>query len=155
MSVQRNKQGLIIGVSYTSNEVRRPIMTQVIVEKIETLPGNTAGAGSGDFHQYRSLKRREEARVEQMELDYRKKVAQEEFEKLKEAHRLDSLSKTAKKAEKRKKKKERKKKGKQLKAGDCTKKIKIEESNPKPCEINPKSQESSSNATENTSNILL
>lgn len=132
MSVQRNKQGLIVGVSYTSSEVRRPIMTQVVVEKIETLPGNTAGAGSGDFHQYRSLKRREEARVEQMELEYRKRVAQEEFEKLKEMHKLECLAKTAKKSLKRKKKKERKKSLKQSQIEDCQKKRKLEENSNEP-----------------------
>ena len=109
MSAQRNKQGLIVNAGYTKDEVRRPIMTQVVVEKIENLPGSTAGAGSGDFHQYRNLKRREEARLEIMELEYRERKIREEFEHLREFHQKQSLEATAKKALKRLKKKNRKK----------------------------------------------
>ena len=115
MAAQRNKQGLIVNAGYTKDEVRRPIMTQVVVEKIENLPGSTAGAGSGDFHQYRNLKRREEARLEAMELDYRDRKVNEEFEQLKEMYKQQSLAVTAKKARKRQNKKERKKIMKELK----------------------------------------
>ena len=107
MSAQRNKQGLIVNAGYTKDEVRRPIMTQVVVEKIENLPGSTAGAGSGDFHQYRNLKRREEARLEAMEIEYRERKVREEFEQLKEMHKQQSLNATARRAAKRLKKKER------------------------------------------------
>jgi ATPase subunit of ABC transporter with duplicated ATPase domains len=109
MSAQRSKNGLIVNVGYTKDEVRKPIMSQVIVEKIENLPGSTAGAGSGDFHQYRNLKRREEARLELMEIDYRERKIKEEFEQLKEAHKQQNLAATLKKASKRNKKKEKKK----------------------------------------------
>ena len=84
---QKNKQGLIVNVSYTKDEVRKPIMTKVIVEKIENLPGSTTGAGSGDFHQYRNLKRIEDSRLELMELEYREKKMKEEFEEIKEMHK--------------------------------------------------------------------
>lgn len=109
MAAQRNKQGLIVNVEYAKEEVRRPIITQVIVEKIENLPGSTTGAGSGDFHQYRNLKRREEARLEMMEIEYRERKTREEFDQLREFHKQKCTEKTAKKALKRKKKKEYKK----------------------------------------------
>ena len=35
MAVQRNKQSLIVNVGYTKEEVKKPITTQVVIEKIE------------------------------------------------------------------------------------------------------------------------
>ncbi|OMJ71133.1 hypothetical protein SteCoe_30744 [Stentor coeruleus] len=135
MAAQKNKQGLIVNVEYAKEEVRRPIITQVIVEKIENLPGSTTGAGSGDFHQYRNLKRREEARLEMMEIEYRERKIREEFERLREFNKQKCTEKTAKKALKRKKKKEYKKMKKlqitdeksEKTIDECVKKQKIEE----------------------------
>lgn len=104
-SAVRNKKGLIIGASYTNDEVRRPIMTKVVVEKVESLPGSIAGAGSGDFHQYRNLRRREEARQDLMELEYRERQIAEEFQALREYNKNLSDQKSLKKAIKRKRKK--------------------------------------------------
>ena len=39
----------------------------LVVEKLENICGSTAGAGSGDFHHYRIQRRRERARVAQLE----------------------------------------------------------------------------------------
>ncbi|CAG9320036.1 unnamed protein product [Blepharisma stoltei] len=107
-SAIRNKKGLIIGASYTNDEVRRPIQTRVVVEKVESLPGSIAGAGSGDFHQYRNLRRREEARQDLLEVNHREQKIAEEFQALREYHRKTVEEKAKKKAMKRKKKKERK-----------------------------------------------
>lgn len=126
MSAERNKKGLIINVPYAKEEVRRPIVSKVIVEKIESLPGSTAGAGSGDFLQYRNLKKREEARVEQMEIEYRQKLQQDEFNRIRNDHIQASVEKTTKKSLKRKKKKERKLLKKQAE-DECKKKQKVEE----------------------------
>jgi len=45
---------------------------QIKVERINNASGSTAGAGSGDFHQYRIQRRRERARVIQMEKEHEK-----------------------------------------------------------------------------------
>lgn len=44
--------------------------TQIQVERVNNASGSTAGAGSGDFHQYRIQRRRERARVIQMEKEH-------------------------------------------------------------------------------------
>ena len=135
MSAERNKKDSVINASYAKEESTRPIITKVIVEKIESLPGSTAGAGSGDFLQYRNLKKKEEARIEQMEIEYRQKLQQDEFERIRNKHIQESQEKTMKKSIKRKKKKERKINAKRFK-DDCKKKQKIEENGGEDDEIN-------------------
>ena len=120
MAVQRNKQSLIVNVGYTKEEVKKPITTQVVIEKIENLPGSTSGAGSGDFHQYRNLKRREEARLELMELEYREKKQKEEFDQIRENHKQKIEANKLKKSLKRQKKKERKKLMKEIQKSEET-----------------------------------
>jgi Protein of unknown function (DUF1168). len=44
--------------------------TQILVPRTDSVSGSTAGAGSGDFHQYRIQRRRERARLIQMEKEY-------------------------------------------------------------------------------------
>jgi len=135
-SAVRNKKGLIVGAGYTRDEVKRPITSRVTVEKVESIPGSTAGAGSGDFHQYRHLRRHEIGRLELMEKEYKERVEREQFELTKEYRRSKEEDKTAKKALKRHKKKAKKKGMKQStpqnEASEPTKKIKlnIEQSNP-------------------------
>lgn len=130
-SAIRNKRGIIVGAGYTRDEVRRPITSRVTVEKVESIPGSTAGAGSGDFHQYRHLRRHEIGRLEMMEKDYQERIEREEFELTKELHRSKEEIKTAKKALKRQKKKSKKKNPKKVNPSvenstpEPTKKIKL------------------------------
>ena len=44
---------------------------KVMVEKVENIHGSTAGAGSGDFQQYRQLRRKERYRLVRMEAEAR------------------------------------------------------------------------------------
>lgn len=54
------------------------ISTTVRVEKTQNTVGSTAGAGSGDFHKYRQLRRKERYRLVKMDAEARKE--QEELE---------------------------------------------------------------------------
>jgi ATPase subunit of ABC transporter with duplicated ATPase domains len=74
---------------------------------VKNIPGSTAGAGSGEFHQYRQLRRKEMFRLQKMEQEAKKAEEAEQFEK-RQAERMEkSNAKTLKKAEKRKKRKEK------------------------------------------------
>ena len=76
--------------------------------------GSTAGAGSGDFHTYRHLRRRTQAREEMRDRKARRDDAQEEFEEKLRVNFLESESKTAKSRAKRQKQKERLRKRRDL-----------------------------------------
>mmetsp|Transcript_10357 Transcript_10357/g.16897 ORF Transcript_10357/g.16897 Transcript_10357/m.16897 type:complete len:169 (-) Transcript_10357:141-647(-) len=88
--------------------------------QVQNVCGSTAGAGSGDFHQYRQMRRKELFREAKLEDDWVKKSAQEEFEQTREMKQKEIEAKTAKKREKRKKKQAKDKAKK-----DAVKKAKI------------------------------
>ena len=75
--------------------------------------GSTAGAGSGDFHTYRHIRRRNQVREEISDRKSREEDAKEEFQKRLKQNYLETESKTAKNRTKRQKQKERKKKMKE------------------------------------------
>ncbi|KAJ1292660.1 hypothetical protein BS78_01G006900 [Paspalum vaginatum] len=86
----------------------RRIMDNVPVRVSNTL-GSSAGSGSGDFHQYRQMRRSEQDRLARMDADYQKRKQMAEFELRREERLRAAEERTAKKRLKRQKKKQRKK----------------------------------------------
>ncbi|VDN16899.1 unnamed protein product [Dibothriocephalus latus] len=87
-------------------------MQLLMSEALSVLICSAAGVGSGDFHIYRGLRRREYARLEFIEEQKKQQAADEEFQKLREERIKEFEAKTAKKRQKRLKKKERRKRKK-------------------------------------------
>eukprot|EP00246_Nothoceros_aenigmaticus_P000396 TRINITY_DN10593_c0_g1_i2.p2 TRINITY_DN10593_c0_g1~~TRINITY_DN10593_c0_g1_i2.p2 ORF type:complete len:173 (-),score=49.02 TRINITY_DN10593_c0_g1_i2:1740-2258(-) len=86
----------------------RRISEQVPV-RISNTSGSSAGSGSGDFHQYRQMRRREQDRLARMELDYQKRKEETEFLARRDERVKAAEERTAKKRAKRQKQKEKKK----------------------------------------------
>ncbi|EER92101.1 PRKR-interacting protein 1 homolog [Sorghum bicolor] len=86
----------------------RRIMENVPV-RVSNTSGSSAGSGSGDFHQYRQMRRREQDRLARMDADYQKRKEMAEFELRREERIKAAEERTAKKRLKRQKKKQRKK----------------------------------------------
>ncbi|XP_068663543.1 uncharacterized protein [Aristolochia californica] len=113
-----------------------------IIENVPVRVGNTsgssAGSGSGDFHQYRQMRRKEQDRLARMEADYQTRKEMFEFNMRREERVKAAEERTAKKRLKRQKKKQRKK-----------------EKKPKPTyqvgeENNPKAESSDEEASDNS-----
>ncbi|KAK7390948.1 hypothetical protein VNO78_19173 [Psophocarpus tetragonolobus] len=77
--------------------------------RVSNTSGSSAGSGSGDFHQYRQMRRKEQDRLARMEVDYQKRKELAEFNLRREERIKAAEERTAKKRAKRQKKKQRKK----------------------------------------------
>ncbi|XP_042493433.1 PRKR-interacting protein 1 homolog [Macadamia integrifolia] len=77
--------------------------------RVSNTSGSSAGSGSGDFHQYRQMRRKEQDRLARMEVDYQKRKELAEFNMRREERMKAAEERTAKKSLKRQKKKQRKK----------------------------------------------
>ncbi|KAL2642335.1 hypothetical protein R1flu_009922 [Riccia fluitans] len=88
-------------------EKLRRISEQVPV-RVSNTSGSSAGSGSGDFHQYRQMRRREQDRLIRMELDYQSRKEEAEFQARREERIRAAEERTAKKRARRLKKKEKK-----------------------------------------------
>uniref|UniRef100_A0A0E0AZ89 PRKR-interacting protein 1 n=1 Tax=Oryza glumipatula TaxID=40148 RepID=A0A0E0AZ89_9ORYZ len=95
----------------------RRIMENVPV-RVSNTSGSSAGSGSGDFHQYRQMRRREQDRLARMDADYQKRKHMAEFELRREERLKEAEERTAKKRLKRQKKKQRKKEKKRAKTSN-------------------------------------
>uniref|UniRef100_A0A336KY80 CSON013252 protein n=1 Tax=Culicoides sonorensis TaxID=179676 RepID=A0A336KY80_CULSO len=85
---------------------------------VRNVMGSSAGAGSGEFHVYRNLRRKEYARLKGIEEKSKREEADEAFNAKLEQNRREAEERTAKKREKRMKKKQH---------GASNKKPKVEE----------------------------
>ncbi|XP_072445389.1 PRKR-interacting protein 1 homolog [Chiloscyllium punctatum] len=77
-------------------------------EFVRDVMGSSAGAGSGEFHVYRHLRRREYMREEFMEKQAAQQHLEEEFQKKLDSNRKVAEEKTEKRRKKRQKLKEKK-----------------------------------------------
>ncbi|CAO2814884.1 unnamed protein product [Amaranthus hypochondriacus] len=77
--------------------------------RVSNTSGSSAGSGSGDFHQYRQMRRKEQDRLARMEVDYQRRKEVAEFEMRREQRVKADEERTAKKRAKRQKKKQKRK----------------------------------------------
>ncbi|XP_053313116.1 PRKR-interacting protein 1 [Spea bombifrons] len=87
-------------------------------EFVRDVMGSSAGAGSGEFHVYRHLRRREYQRQEFLDTISEKQKLDEEFQRKLMENKMMEESKTAKRRLKRQKLKEKKKLAKKVKTGE-------------------------------------
>lgn len=77
--------------------------------RVSNTSGSSAGSGSGDFHQYRQMRRKEQDRLARMDVDFQRRKEVAEFNMRREERLKAAEERTAKKRMKRQKKKQKKK----------------------------------------------
>ncbi|GLT51227.1 hypothetical protein SLA2020_246500 [Shorea laevis] len=90
-------------------EVKLRRIIENVPVRVSNTSGSSAGSGSGDFHQYRQMRRKEQDRLARMDADYQRRKEQAEFVLRREERIKAAEGRTAKKRLKRQKKKQRKK----------------------------------------------
>ncbi|KAG1327156.1 PRKR-interacting protein 1 [Cocos nucifera] len=106
--VEYGKGGAVLREEEEDLEVKlRRIMENVPV-RVSNTSGSSAGSGSGDFHQYRQMRRKEQDRLARMDVDYQRRKELVEFNMRREERMKAAEERTAKKRLKRQKKKQRK-----------------------------------------------
>jgi len=109
-------------------DVSKEKLPRAPLEFIRNIWGSSAGAGSGDFHVYRGVRRREYARQKYMNEKHAKEDADAEFRAKVEKNAKEAEDRTAKKRAKRLKKKEKLKAKKKMKKNDNDKPTAADES---------------------------
>eukprot|EP00850_Spirogloea_muscicola_P016177 SM000129S26164 [mRNA] locus=s129:317771:318783:- [translate_table: standard] len=97
-------------------EVKLRRITDEVPTRVQNTSGSSAGSGSGDFHQYRQMRRHEQDRLMRMEVDYQRRKEAADFE----ARREEMLRATEERTAKRRAKRLKKKAKKKAKVGDAT-----------------------------------
>ncbi|KAA8536231.1 hypothetical protein F0562_028709 [Nyssa sinensis] len=90
-------------------EVKLRRIIEHVPVRVSNTSGSSAGSGSGDFHQYRQMRRKEQDRLTRMDVDYQRRKEVAEFNMRREERMKAAEERTAKKRLKRQKKKQRKK----------------------------------------------
>ncbi|KAL8459064.1 hypothetical protein ACS0TY_035670 [Phlomoides rotata] len=90
-------------------EVKLRRIIDCVPVRFNNTSGSSAGSGSGDFHQYRQMRRKEQDRLARMEVDYQKRKEVSEFNERREKRLKETEERAAKKRLKRQKKKQKKK----------------------------------------------
>ncbi|KAL8209584.1 hypothetical protein R6Q57_006316 [Mikania cordata] len=89
-------------------EVKLRRIIDCVPVRVNNTSGSSAGSGSGDFHQYRQMRRKEQDRLARMDVDFQKRKQVAEFNKRREERLIAAEERTAKKRLKRQKKKQKK-----------------------------------------------
>ncbi|XP_059313979.1 uncharacterized protein LOC132598994 [Lycium barbarum] len=90
-------------------EIKLRRILECVPVRVSNTSGSSAGSGSGDFHQYRQMRRREQDRLARMDVDYQRRKEIAEFNLRREEKLKATEERTAKKRARRQKKKQRKK----------------------------------------------
>ncbi|KAK2985843.1 hypothetical protein RJ640_018709 [Escallonia rubra] len=98
-------------------EIKLRRILECVPVRVNNTSGSSAGSGSGDFHQYRQMRRKEQDRVARMDADYQRRKQLAEFNMRREERLKATEERTAKKRSKRQKKKQRKKEKKSKLSG--------------------------------------
>uniref|UniRef100_A0A0D6QSN8 PRKR-interacting protein 1 n=1 Tax=Araucaria cunninghamii TaxID=56994 RepID=A0A0D6QSN8_ARACU len=88
-------------------EVKLRRIIEHVPVRVSNTSGSSAGSGSGDFHQYRQMRRREQDRLSRMDVDYERRKELAEFNAKREERIKAAEERTAKKRAKRQKQKEK------------------------------------------------
>ncbi|XVE49251.1 hypothetical protein DITRI_Ditri01bG0067900 [Diplodiscus trichospermus] len=90
-------------------EVKLRRIIENVPVRVSNTSGSSAGSGSGDFHQYRQMRRKEQDRLARMDADHQKRKELAEFNMKREERLKAAEERTAKKRLKRQKKKQKRK----------------------------------------------
>ncbi|KAF7142603.1 hypothetical protein RHSIM_Rhsim05G0088300 [Rhododendron simsii] len=90
-------------------EVKLRRILENVPVRVSNTSGSSAGSGSGDFHQYRQMRRKEQDRLSRMDADHKRRKELAEFNMRREERMRAAEEWTAKKRLKRQKKKQKKK----------------------------------------------
>ncbi|XP_076951326.1 uncharacterized protein LOC143624632 [Bidens hawaiensis] len=103
-----NRELICIFFEEEDIEVKLRRIIDCVPVRVNNTSGSSAGSGSGDFHQYRQMRRREQDRLARMDVDFQKRKEVAEFNKRREERLKATEERTAKKRLKRQKKKQKK-----------------------------------------------
>ncbi|KAL3307744.1 PRKR-interacting protein 1, partial [Cichlidogyrus casuarinus] len=116
-------------VAAVYEESQKPVEPRKAPQFVRNVWGSAAGVGSGDFHVYRGVRRREFQRQEIVKKELEDERILREYNERKQKQEEEAEAKTAKKRAKRQKNKERmKKKRKATKTGETEEKDSSSES---------------------------